>query len=70
MEKSRKAFGMLLILIFLTVYCFGAMLLAVNFLPDNRWVQLIFYPIAGVLWIFPVMKIVDFMQPPEDDDGV
>ena len=69
MDKSRKPIGLLMILVFLTIYCFGAMLVAVNFLPDSKWAEFIYYPIAGILWIFPIMKIINFMQPgePEED---
>ncbi|GLQ05373.1 DUF2842 domain-containing protein [Sneathiella chinensis] len=60
--KSRKIAGLLLLLVLLTVYPLGVMLLAVNILPDNRWVELLFYPVAGILWIFPAMKIIKWMQ--------
>jgi predicted membrane channel-forming protein YqfA (hemolysin III family) len=67
--KTRKLIGLLAVLIFITLYCFAGMLLAVNFLPDNRWVELVFYPVVGILWIFPVMKIIRFMEYTGDADA-
>lgn len=65
--KRRKLLGLVLFLIFITVYIFSAMLLAVHVLPDNRWVELVFYSIAGVIWIFPAMKLIRMMLPGEDE---
>ena len=65
--KRRKLLGLVLFLIFITVYIFSAMFLAVHVLPDNRWVELVFYPIAGVIWIFPAMKLIRMMLPGEDE---
>ena len=63
--KGRKLAGMSLLLVLLVLYSFGAMLLAINFLPDSRWAELVYYPLAGIIWIFPAMKIVKWMQPPD-----
>jgi len=52
----------------LLFYSAGAMMLAVNYLPDSRWAELIYYPLAGILWIFPAMKIIKWMQPVENEE--
>ena len=65
--KRRKLLGLVLFLIFITVYIFSAMLLAIHILPDNRWVEMVFYPIVGVIWIFPAMRIIRMMLPGEDE---
>jgi len=41
------------------------MYIAVNFLPESKIAELIYYPVAGVIWIFPAMKIVKWMQAEE-----
>lgn len=61
--NSRKIIGLCALLILLAVYSLGAMLVAVHYLPESRWAELAYYPLAGVLWIFPAMKIVRWMQP-------
>lgn len=63
--KMRKLTGLLMLLLLVVVYSFGAMLIAVNLLPESRLVDFIYYPVVGVLWIFPAMKIVKWMQPAE-----
>lgn len=65
---SRKIIGICLLLVLLAFYSAGAMMLAVNFLPDSRWAELAYYPLAGILWIFPAMKIIRWMQPAEQDE--
>ncbi|WP_025897738.1 DUF2842 domain-containing protein [Sneathiella glossodoripedis] len=65
---SKKVLGLILFLGFIVIYSFAAMLLAVHILPDNRWVDLLFYPVVGILWIFPAMKILRFMLPGDPSD--
>jgi len=59
----RKILGLVLFLVLVVVYSFAAMLVAVHLLPDNKWAELAFYPVVGVVWIFPAMKIVRLMLP-------
>lgn len=65
---QKKIIGLFAFLLFIVVYSFAVMLLAVHYLPDNRWIELLFYPIVGVVWIFPAMKILRFMLPGADED--
>lgn len=66
--NSRKIIGLCVLLILLCAYSFGAMLIAIHFLPQSRWADFVYYPIAGVIWIFPAMKILRWMQPPDDQE--
>ncbi|WP_373086070.1 DUF2842 domain-containing protein [Sneathiella sp.] len=50
----------------MSVYCLLCMYIAVNWLPDSKLAELVYYPVVGVIWIFPAMKIVKWMQPPLD----
>lgn len=65
--KMRKLAGLMLLLLLVVVYSFGAMLIAVHLLPESRVAEFVYYPVVGILWIFPAMKIVKWMQPAEDD---
>ncbi|MEP3247803.1 MAG: DUF2842 domain-containing protein [Sneathiella sp.] len=65
--KRRKLAGLCLLLTLLVLYSFGAMLVAIHFLPESRWAEFVYYPLVGVIWIFPAMKIIRWMDPPEED---
>ncbi len=62
MKNFRKVVGLIVLIVLLIVYSFAAMQIAVNFLPESRWAELVYYPLVGVIWIFPAMKIVKWMQ--------
>ncbi|MFC4271406.1 DUF2842 domain-containing protein [Sneathiella chungangensis] len=62
--NSRKIIGLAGLLVLLTAYCAICLFIAVQFLPANKLAELIFYPLAGVIWIFPAMRIVKWMQSP------
>lgn len=60
--QSRKIIGLAGLMALLAVYCIICVFIAVQFLPDSKLAELIFYPVAGVIWIFPAMKIIRWMQ--------
>ena len=64
MTSSRKMIGLIGLLVLLIIYCAICVYIAVQFLPENKLVELIFYPLAGVIWIFPAAKIIKWMQAP------
>lgn len=62
-DKARKLVGTAVTVVFLTVYTFMAMLLAVRILPGTSgWEQLAYYAVAGLLWIFPVGALIKWMH--------
>lgn len=68
MVRTRKFVGLILLLLLVTVYSFAAMLIAVNFLPENKLLELIYYALAGIGWIFPAMWIIRWMRAFADDE--
>ncbi|MZR30020.1 DUF2842 domain-containing protein [Sneathiella litorea] len=68
MTPSRKIIGLIGLLSLLTIYCAICVFIAVQFLPDNKVAQLVFYPFAGIIWIFPAAKIIKWMQMPLDKE--
>ncbi|WP_367281107.1 DUF2842 domain-containing protein [Sneathiella sp.] len=68
MTSSRKIIGLAGLLFLLGIYCVICVFIATRFLPENKLVELIFYPIAGVIWIFPAAKIIRWMQTPVDPE--
>lgn len=63
---TRKIIGLAVLLLMLAIYCVGCVFVAVQFLPESKLVELIFYPLAGIIWIFPAIRIVRWMQSPPD----
>jgi len=61
--KPPKVLLLLLFVAFVIVYSFVAMLIAIKIIPDAWWAELMFYPVAGILWIFPAMKILRPLLP-------
>ncbi len=62
-NRSRKAVGCFALLAYLAVYAALAASLGVwlaPFLPT--WAELIFYLIAGIVWIFPLKPLFAWMN--------
>lgn len=63
--RARKLVGTLITIVFLIVYVFMAMLLAVRLLPGaGGLAQLAYYVVAGLVWIVPVGLLIKWMQRP------
>jgi len=61
--RLKKLIGTVVMVVFLTIYSFMAMLLAVNLLPGTSGVvQLAYYTVAGLLWVVPVGALILWMQ--------
>lgn len=70
MRNPRKPLAMLMMLAWLVVYvvAIGSLSGPASTLPG--WVQMIFYVLAGVLWILPLKPLFAWMnavEPPEED---
>ena len=56
--RTRKALGCLVLLAYIAIYAILAASLGVALVPILPvWAQLIFYAIAGVVWIFPLKPL-------------
>jgi hypothetical protein len=61
--RIKKLIGTLGILVWITIYSVLAMRLAVDILPGADWlVTLLFYAVAGTLWIVPVGLALPWMH--------
>ena len=56
--RSRRVLGLFIIMAGLAVYCVLMMRLAVAILPIHWLVDLVFYAVAGILWIFPAYWVM------------
>jgi ABC-type Na+ efflux pump permease subunit len=64
-RRLRSLVGSLGILVFVIVYALIAMALAESrILEAPKIVQSIFYMVLGIIWIFPVMPVIRWMDRP------
>jgi hypothetical protein len=56
--RARKALGCLILLAYIAIYSLLAASLGVALFPLLPvWAQLIYYAIAGIVWIFPLKPL-------------
>jgi hypothetical protein len=61
--RTRKALGCFALLAYIAIYAILAASLGVALVPVLPvWAQLIFYAIAGVIWIFPLKPLFAWMN--------
>ncbi|MGD9980077.1 MAG: DUF2842 domain-containing protein [Hyphomonadaceae bacterium] len=61
--RQRKAAGCAVLLAYLAVYAVLAASLGVVLAPViPAWAQLIYYAIAGIVWIFPLKPLFAWMN--------
>lgn len=62
----RKLIATILLLVFIITYALVVMVLANTMLPPNsKWTELVFYAVAGLLWVLPAGVIVKWMHKPD-----
>lgn len=63
--RSRKALGCFALLAYLVIYALLAASLGVALMPlVPMWAQLIYYAVAGIIWIFPLKPLFAWMTRP------
>lgn len=64
--RQRKALGCLALLGYLAIYALFAASVGVWLAPLlPTWAELVFYLIAGVVWIFPLKPLMRWMSRPD-----
>ena len=67
-SRTRKLAGTIVLLLFLSVYALVAMLVAVALQVNaSKTVELIYYVVAGLLWVLPAGAVITWMQRPDAD---
>lgn len=65
-SSLRKLIGTVILVITVPVYALIAMVIAVAVLPGvNVWGQLVYYVVAGLLWVPPAGLLVVWMARPD-----
>lgn len=61
--SARKAIGSLALLAYLATYIVLAISLSERFVVGApRWAQLIFFAVAGVIWVLPLKPLFGWMN--------
>lgn len=61
-SSLRKLIGTVILVITVPVYALIAMVIAVAVLPGvNFWWQLVYYVVAGLLWVPPASALIAWM---------
>ncbi len=64
--RLRKFIGMIALVALVVVYSFIAMVIAQLKLADaSKLVQMIYYVVVGLAWVFPAGVIIKWMQKPD-----
>ena len=67
-QRSRKFFGTIVLVAFVSLYALTAMTIAAAKLPGTPGlVQLLFYIVAGLAWVLPAAILVRWMQRPDPE---
>ncbi|MHB2166050.1 DUF2842 domain-containing protein [Alsobacter sp. R-9] len=67
-RRSRKFVGAVAMLVFVIVYALAVMSLAQGRLQDaGNTAQTIFYLVAGLSWVLPLMPLIRWMERPDPE---
>ena len=66
-QRQRKLAGTVAMLVLITVYALLALAVAVvlQVRDANKIVEMLFYLVAGLLWVLPAGVLVKWMQKPD-----
>jgi hypothetical protein len=64
--RVRKLIGTILLLIFLALYAWAAVIIGAGRITlAPHWAQLAYFLIAGLLWVIPAGLLIRWMQRPD-----
>ncbi|WP_293861839.1 DUF2842 domain-containing protein [uncultured Alsobacter sp.] len=67
-RRTRKLIGAFAMLVFVCAYALVVMALAQGRLQDmSKAVQAVFYLVAGLSWILPLMPLIRWMERPDPE---
>ena len=65
-QSTRKLVGTVLILLSIVIYAWLATSLYAQFLTGAAsWLLLVYFAVAGLLWVLPAMFIIRWMAKPD-----
>lgn len=67
-RSTRKFIGAVAMLVFVTAYALAVMVIAQGRIHDAaKPIQTVFYLVAGMAWILPLMPLIKWMERPDED---
>lgn len=60
--RLRKLLGTLLLLVWMLVYTIACVFASLHWVPDSHLARLIFFPLAGIAWVFPLRPLFIWMR--------
>jgi hypothetical protein len=61
--RVKKLLGAIVMVVWIAIYAFLAMLLGIKILPHaNGWMAFVYYAVAGLLWIVPIGLMLPWMN--------
>jgi hypothetical protein len=60
--RLRILYGTILLLLGLGLYAAAAVIVAVDVLPAQWAVQLLYYFVVGTVWLYPAARLTKWMQ--------
>ena len=66
-KALRKFLGTCLTIVFLLAYVFFAAVLGDAVVTKHWAIQTVFFLVLGLIWIFPVMAIIRWMERPDPE---
>jgi len=64
-QRARKFVGTIVLVVFMALYALITVTIASAKLPGvPGWLQLVFFVVAGLLWVVPAAGLVTWMQKP------
>ena len=64
--RTRKLIGTVVLLVFLGAYAWAAVIIGAGRIPlAPHWVQLLYFALAGLLWVIPAGLLIRWMQRPD-----
>lgn len=58
----RTFVAMILVVIFMALYAALAATIGGKLVSWPVWIQLLYYAIAGIIWVFPLKPLMDWMK--------
>ncbi|MEO0466986.1 MAG: DUF2842 domain-containing protein [Pseudomonadota bacterium] len=64
-RRGRKFIGMLVLVAYLIAYVWAVVSISASLASAPNWAQLIFYVVAGFVWVAPLKPLFGWMNAPE-----
>ena len=64
--RTRKLLGTIALLVFVIIYAFAAMMVAIALQVNaSKLIEVVYYVVAGLVWVIPAGGIIWWMQKPD-----